>query len=325
MNNFTNQTNSTWTCPEKDLFLQAEDRFLASAVVYGLVLAVGLPLNTVSLWILLRSHGLRSPCAVLMVNLAASDMLLALSLPLRVYFYATLQWPFGVGTCTAAIMLFRVNIRTSGVFITLISVDRLVALVFPLRSRSLRTATSACKCCAVVWILVTTLSIPEIVKLHGSLNKCSVYTPCFEFQDQGSGSIALPQALFLLLLLVINIVCTVVVIVALRKRPSAGAAKVNNKMNVILIFAVNMLVFTIFFLPFTLQLLAYTEKGEEDDGKGAKIRSLICLASVNCCLDPLIYYFSLDSFWQDKGKKQTDVGTFSLSRTMERSLLAEKS
>ncbi|XP_077063925.1 lysophosphatidic acid receptor 5b [Siphateles boraxobius] len=305
--------NFTNSCIEA---LEPSNRFLVSAVVYGLVLAVSLPLNTVSLWILLRSHGLRSSCAVLMVNLAASDLLLALSLPLRVYFYATLQWPFGVGTCTAAIMLFRINIRTSSIFITLISVDRLVALVFPLRSRSLRTTACACKCCAVVWILVTILCIPEIIHLHNKLTECTIYTPCFEFRTSRKHSLtmALSQAIFLLILLVVNIVSTVVVIVALRKRPSTGAAKVNNRMNVILIFAVNMLVFMIFFMPFTLQLLIGLMDNHAD-----VLRGLICLASVNCCLDPLIYYFSLDSFWQDKGKRQTDVGTYSLSRTMERS------
>jgi len=297
--------------------LDPSNRFLVSAVVYGLVLAVGLPLNAVSLWILLRSHGLRSPCAVLMVNLAVSDLLLVLSLPLRVYFYATLKWPFGVGTCTGAILLFRINIRTSSIFITLISLDRLFALVFPLRSRSLRTTACACKCCAAVWILITILCIPEIINLHSNLKECPNKTPCFEFQVLSKGpptTSALAQAIFILILLVVNIVSTVMVIIALSKRPSAGAAKINNKMNVILIFAVNTLVFIIFFLPFTIILLINTQ-----DDVSNILRGLICLASVNCCLDPLIYYFSLDSFWQEKGKRQTDVGTYSLSRTMERS------
>ncbi|XP_058655332.1 lysophosphatidic acid receptor 5b [Onychostoma macrolepis] len=295
--------------------LEPSNRYLASAVVYGLVLAVGLPLNTLSLWILLRTHGFRSPCAVLMVNLAVSDLLLALSLPLRVYFYATLQWPFGAATCTAALMMFRVNIRTSCIFITLISVDRMIALVFPLRSRSLRTPACALKCCAVVWILITILCIPEIIRLHGALKGCP-NIPCFEVQasPESSRVIPLSQAMFLLVLLLVNIVSTVVVIIVLRKRPSAEAAKVNNKMNVILIFVINMLVFIIFFLPFTLQLLTYN-----NDDSGEVIRALVCLASVNCCLDPLIYYFSLDSFWQDKGKRQTDAGTYSLSRSMDRS------
>ncbi len=305
--------NSSNSSNNSCLTLDPSNRYLASAVVYGLVLSVGLPLNTLSLWILLRTHGFRSPCAVLMVNLAVSDLLLALSLPLRVYFYATLQWPFGPATCTAALTLFRVNIRTSCIFITLISVDRMIALVFPLRSRSLRTSACALKSCALVWILITILCIPEIMRLYGSLEGCP-NIPCFEIQASPKSSrvTAVSQAIFLLILLLVNIVSTVVVIIVLRKRPSAGAAKVNNKMNVILIFVVNMLVFIIFFLPFTLQLLTFN-----DNNRGETLRALVCLASVNCCLDPLIYYFSLDSFWQDTGTRQTDAGTYSLSRSWQ--------
>ncbi|XP_051966184.1 lysophosphatidic acid receptor 4-like [Xyrauchen texanus] len=311
---YDNLTNST--CIDDSEWKSDSFRLLVSAVVYGLVLVVGLPLNAISLWILLRRHGLRSPGAVLMINLAASDLLLALSLPLRVYFYATLNWPFGAGTCTTAILLFRINIRTSCIFITLISVDRLLALVFPLRSRSLRTSAFACKCSSLVWILITILCIPEGVNLYSALKACHHHhLPCFEFQVAAKGSriTGLGQAIFLLILLVVNIVSTVMVIVVLRKRPSGDATKVNNKMSVMLIFVVNMLVFIVFFLPFTLQLLTLNDKNN-----GEVLRAFICLASINCCLDPLIYYFSLDSFWQDKGKIQTDAASQSLSRSQDR-------
>ncbi|XP_051534896.1 lysophosphatidic acid receptor 4-like [Myxocyprinus asiaticus] len=308
-----NLTNST--CINESEWKSDSFRFLVSAVVYGLVIVVGLPLNAMSLWILLRRHGLRSPGAVLMINLAASDLLLALSLPLRVYFYATLQWPFGAGTCTTAILLFRINIRMSCIFITLISVDRLLALVFPLRSRSLRTPAFACKCSLLVWTLITILCIQECVNLYRALKECHHHMSCFEFQvvAKSSRTTALGQAIFLLILLVVNIVSTIMVIVVLRKRPNSDATKVNNKMSVMLIFVVNMLVFIVFFLPFTLQLLTLEEKND-----GEVLRAFICLASINCCLDPLIYYFSLDSFWQDKGKIQTDVASQSLSRLQDR-------
>ncbi|XP_055053252.1 lysophosphatidic acid receptor 5b [Misgurnus anguillicaudatus] len=312
-----NLTNNT--CNQ----IEWEQRFLISTIVYALVLAVGLPLNTVSLWVLLRRHGLRSSSAVLMINLAASDMLLALSLPLRVYFYATLRWPFGTAMCTAAVMLFRINIRTSCIFITLISLDRLSALVFPLRSRSLRTSGFASKCCCLVWILIILLCIQESVNYTRALNNspCGSNIFCFEVQVEGVRTVALGQATFFLILLLINIVSTVMVICALRKRPSVDAAKVNNKMSVILIFFVNMMVFIVFILPFSLQLMMVTIKNEEKEHRGGSdsLRALICLASVNCCLDPLIYYFSLDSFWQDKSKSQGDATTHSLSRSMERS------
>lgn len=307
--------NSTSNCTDQ---LHWTSRHLVSAVIYGLVLAVGLPLNAVSLWVLLRRHGLRSPSAVLMINLAVSDFLLALSLPLRVYFYATLRWPFGAGLCTAAVMLFRINIRTSSVFITLISLDRFLALVFPLRSRSLRTSSFASKCCVLVWVLLTLLCIPEIVKYQSALKTLTCGSVCFEIV-MGTNVAAIGQAVFMLLLLVVNVLCTIMVICTLRRRPSGDQTKVNQKMSVIVIFVVNMMVFVVFFMPFALQLMMLNYNTEGKRRGGNVLRALICLASINCCLDPLIYYFSLDSFWQDKGKMKGDATTYSLSRSMDRS------
>lgn len=121
--------------------------YTASAIVYGSVVALGLPLNAVSLWVLLRRHGLKSSSAVFMSHLALSDLLLVLSLPTRVYFYATGTWPLGIQACTATTMLFRNNIRSSAIFITFIGLDRLLAVVYPLRSRNFRTTTNAWKAC----------------------------------------------------------------------------------------------------------------------------------------------------------------------------------
>ncbi|KAF1393716.1 hypothetical protein PFLUV_G00018920 [Perca fluviatilis] len=87
------------------------------APVFGSVMMLGLPLNAVSLWILLRCHSLKSPSVVFMVNLAISDLLLLISLPMRVYFYAMGTWPLGNKACICFTMLFRNNIRSRAIII----------------------------------------------------------------------------------------------------------------------------------------------------------------------------------------------------------------
>ncbi|KAG7268820.1 hypothetical protein CRUP_003704 [Coryphaenoides rupestris] len=139
---------------------------VAYAAVFGCVVLLGFPLNAASLWILLRRHRLKSPSAVLMINLAWSDLLLVVSLPMRVYFYATGSWPFSEQACVWLTMLFRYNIRASIIFITFISVDRLLAVVFPLRSRHLRTTANTWKACGLVWLAIVILSIPDQCRLH---------------------------------------------------------------------------------------------------------------------------------------------------------------
>ncbi|KAK7882771.1 hypothetical protein WMY93_028945 [Mugilogobius chulae] len=269
-----------------------ESQYRTYAFVFGTVIVVGLPLNVVALWILLRRHNRKSPSAVFMINLAISDLLLAISLPWRVYFYATGTWSLGNMACNFVTMLFRNNVRSSAVFITFISVDRLLAVVFPLRSRHIRTASNAGKAAAVVWLIVIIVNIPESVKLLEGLKLINEST-CFDYDNHNTDSPPIPflQPVLILTLLVVNIVSTLLVSLTLRKRVSVSA-KVQNSVNVMLIFAMNLAMFTVFFLPISMVFLFRDSKID--------VTPLICLASVNCCFDPLLYYFSFDGFWKRK-------------------------
>ncbi|XP_067451855.1 lysophosphatidic acid receptor 4-like [Thunnus thynnus] len=267
----------------------------AYAVVFGSVMVLGLPLNAVSLWILLRRHSLKSPSAIFMVNLAISDLLLVISLPMRVYFYATGSWPLGIMACIWITMLFLNNIRSSSIFITFISLDRLLAVVYPLRSRHLRTPSNAWKSVALVWLFVLVVNIPESFNFTRSMTNEST---CFEFREPKllQSNLSYIQPVVVVTLLTVNVVSTVLVSCTLHRRLN-DSAKVNNKVNVMLIFAMNLMMFTVFFLP--VSLVVFFQSGKHF------FTLLMCLASVNCCLDPLLYYFSLDGFWKRKEDADT--------------------
>lgn len=268
----------------------------AYSAVFGSVMTLGLPLNAVSLWILLCRHKIHSPSAVFMVNLAISDLLLVVSLPPRVFFYATGNWPLGNMACIWITMLFRNNIRSSSIFITFICVDRLLAVVYPLRTRHLRTTSNACRAVAVVWIFVVVWNFPEGWFFSVFLNSCEK-CKCFEFPCPHELWLDHLQPVLVLLMLTVNIVCTIMVSATLRRHVSESA-KVNNKVNVMLIFIMNLIMFAVFFLP--VSLVAVLQRW-------ASRTALLCLASVNCCLDPLLYYFSFDGFWKRKEDVDSSV------------------
>lgn len=263
-------------------------------LVFGAVMTLGLPLNAVSLWIFVRRHSLKSPNAVYMVNLVISDLLLIISLPMRVFFYATGKWPLDNMSCIWITMLFHNNIRSSSIFITFICVDRVLAVVYPLQTRYLRTWSKAWKAALFVWLCVLLLNIPESVffsQFLKGLKECA----CFEFPcDPELGFLKYLQPVLVLTLLAVNVVSTVLVSLALHKFLS-DSARVSNKVNVMLIFIMNLIMFTVFFLPVSLAVFFPESR---------LYNKLLCLASVNCCLDPLLYYFSFDGFW----KKKEDVG-----------------
>ncbi|XP_042343151.1 lysophosphatidic acid receptor 6-like [Plectropomus leopardus] len=266
----------------------ARQPHLVYALVFGFILALGLPLNAFSLWTLLRNHSLKSPCVVFMVNLAISDLLLIISLPMRVYFYATGTWPLSRIACTCITLFFLDNIRSSTICVTFISIDRLLAVVYPLRSRHLRTISNALKAVGLSWLFVLVLNITERVALSTNSTRHNEST-CFEFPPKRS-IMAYIDSMLVFTLLAVNIVCTTLVCRTLYRNLS-DSARVNSKVNVLLLFVMNLAVFTVCFLPVSFALLIV---GKPMD------TSLTCLASVNCCLDPLLYYFSLDAFWKKK-------------------------
>uniref|UniRef100_A0A669EJN5 Lysophosphatidic acid receptor 5b n=1 Tax=Oreochromis niloticus TaxID=8128 RepID=A0A669EJN5_ORENI len=306
-----------------------EDRVYAG--VFGCIMVIGLPLNAVALWILLRRHSLKSPNAVFMVNLALSDLLVIISLPMRIYFHATREWPLSNMACQFITMLFRNNLRSSAFFITFISVDRLLAVVYPLRSRHLRTSSNAWKGAAMVWLFVLVLNVPETLDFLKNAN-----SSCFDFSPERrpglTKGIAFLYLVLIVTMLAVNIVCTVTVSWVLRRHLSDSA--INNKMNVMLIFVMNLVLFAICFLPLSIGVVTVKPTELKDLSDSAKvnnkmkvmlifvmnlvlfamflpvpigmaahakeIKPLVCLTVSNCCLDPLLYYFSFDSFWKKK-------------------------
>ncbi|XP_069546735.1 lysophosphatidic acid receptor 6-like [Brachyistius frenatus] len=262
------------------------------ALIFGSILVLGLPLNAVSLWILLRHHSLKSPNTIFLVNLAISDLLLIISLPTRVYYYATGTWPLSNMACLWATMLFRSNIRSSSMFITFISVDRLLAVVYPLRSRHLRTSSIAWKGAALVWLIVVMVNIPESVEFVRQSKKLNV-SSCFKSANSKSAlrsAVVYFQLALVVTMLAVNIACTVMVFWTLHRRVS-DSARVHNKVKVMLIFAMNLVMFTICFLPVSVRV---------PTKRTSDVLPLVCLATLNCCLDPLLYYFSFDAFWKKK-------------------------
>ncbi|CAK6965388.1 lysophosphatidic acid receptor 4-like [Scomber scombrus] len=281
---------------------------LGYAVGFGSVMVLGLPLNAVALWILLRRHSLKSPSAVFMVNLAISDLLLVISLPMRVYFYATGTWPLSFTACSWITMLFVNNIRSSSIFITFISIDRLLAVVYPLRTRYLRTTSNAWKSAVLIWIFVTVVNIPERI-IFSQRNKNESTPTCFQFDKHSLKGMVYLQPVLMFILLTINIVSTALVSWTLR-RHLTDSARINNKMNVMVIFAMNLVMFTICFVPVSIGVL----------NRKPEFLSLVWLASLNCCLDPLLYYFSLDSFW----KKKEDADSGSVQREQNLSIITSR-
>lgn len=276
---------------------------------YILIFVTGLTLNVMALWIFIRYLRLKSVVMIYMFNLAVSDLTFTLSLPLRLYYYSNHHWPFGNTLCQVSGSVFQINMYGSCLFLMCINLDRYVAIVHPLRWRHLRRPKVAKLLCLIVWVVIFTGSIPTAIvhkQNHCKVQNQTVYL-CFEsfsnnmWQNNLFPLVVLAEILGFLLPLSSVTYCSIQIFQELCQD---SQTKTLRQQKTIRLLLVNLVIFITCFVPYNTTLAVYgmikAQVLKVEQETQASVRQVLIvtmlLASMNCTLDPLIYYFSTEGF-----------------------------
>ncbi|XP_078026523.1 P2Y purinoceptor 1-like [Epinephelus lanceolatus] len=144
--------------------------------VYIIVFIVGLVANGWGLKSLVHNWQKLKIINVFILNLGLADILYLLTLPfLMVYYFMRGKWIFGDAFCKITRFCFYLNLYGSIGFLTCISVYRYLAVVHPVRVMGRLTLTRSVGISAMVWVLVSAQSVPDVfyTKTYGnSTEKC---------------------------------------------------------------------------------------------------------------------------------------------------------
>ncbi|XP_031135857.1 probable G-protein coupled receptor 174 isoform X2 [Sander lucioperca] len=279
------------------------------AVVYSVILAPGLLGNVLAIWVFKVYVRETKKAVVFMMNLAVADLLQVLSLPLRIYYYLNNTWPFGHALCMFCFYLKYVNMYASIYFLVLVSVRRCELIMRPLRYNSPRRKGDLFVC-AVGWLFVCLCCLPFPLLRNVSSTSSGPALVCFS--ELPMRPVSIPAAWALLILaelfgfiipLILVLACTCLTAGSLRE-PTAGAipdrGEKRKALRMVLSCAV---VFLVCFAPYHVTMpLDFLVKSKALSS--CTLTDLIlrchpvtlCLASLNCSLDPLMYYFTTDEF-----------------------------
>ncbi|XP_069748109.1 P2Y purinoceptor 8-like [Narcine bancroftii] len=271
--------------------------------VYLVVIIIGLPANGISLLLCFCTHP-KTSLVIFIINLAITDLLLGFFLPFQIaYHLSHSNWIFGRVLCTFVTTLFYANMYSSILTMTFISIERYVAVVYPILYNTKWKRKYAVIACLGIWVTLLLVLLPfEYSDLTFHVHELKI-TTCFDilkksmFPDQRTWGLFL-FTLFVLLFLIpftITIVCYTLVIWKLSQ--STLRTEEKKKKRAVNLAATVLLVFITCFAPSNITLLIHIIlRLVYDKGCYTAYKLTLPLSCLNSCLNPFIFCFASTHF-----------------------------
>lgn len=263
----------------------------------GGLLALGLVLNGLALWVLCWRLPRWTETRIYMANLAVADLCLLCALPFFLHFGQTSEDTL---LCQLSQAVYLLNRYMSISLIMAIAVDRYMAVRHPLRTRRLRSPGRAAAVCAALWAVVLgSLVLRWFLDVQDS-------GFCFAVRSGRNTSTTVFSLLGFYLPLAVLVFCSLQVVTALTQRPKANPGQVEATRKASRMVLANLAVFVVCFLPFHVVLTVHVALGLQTCALKTAIQITSRLSDANCCLDAICYYFMAKEF------KEASVSTTSL-------------
>ncbi|XP_051874199.1 type-1 angiotensin II receptor-like [Pristis pectinata] len=278
--------------------------FLMIPIIYTIIFVVGVLGNSMVVIVIYCYLKLTTVANVFLLNLALADLIFVITLPFwAAYTAMKYRWTFGNFLCKTSATVVLLNMNASVFLITCLSVDRYLAIVHPVKSRTRRTVVHARIACIGVWLLAGFASLPATFFRnashydHWNRTICAFDYPQ-KYQKQWIFGMALLKTLlgFLIPLLII-LVCYSLIIKSLvqtyqvrRNRPTSNEA-FKLIVAVVVSFILCWLPFQVFTFLDVLSRLEIIQNCRIPEIVDTSIPFTICMAYFNSCLNPILYGF----------------------------------
>ncbi|NXT18510.1 LPAR6 protein, partial [Syrrhaptes paradoxus] len=296
-------SNETVANASSEFSLEADFQYSLFTVIYSFVFVLGLVENVLALYLLSCRVKHTSHSYVYMINLALADTLFVCVLPFKIHYHLNWNnWIFGDVACRITGTLYYINIYLSIAFFTCICIDRYIAVLHPFTYIQIKVAHNVVVV-AVLWVVAVSVMVPLILggPLHNSGDGNT--TACFE--NFTTSSWTYRMAPYNILALVFGFVIPFSIILIsyplIAKRISRIKHSVRKR-KALSTICIILVICTLCFLPYHLTHLLHflmrvqVIQNESFTNLIYKMRKVtLALVSVNCCLNPLLYYFTSSS------------------------------
>uniref|UniRef100_A0A8C4T4Q4 Opioid receptor, delta 1b n=1 Tax=Erpetoichthys calabaricus TaxID=27687 RepID=A0A8C4T4Q4_ERPCA len=277
---------------------------ISITALYSVVCVVGLLGNILVMYGIVRYTKMKTATNIYIFNLALADALATSTLPFQSAKYLMDTWPFGELICKIVLSIDYYNMFTSIFTLTMMSVDRYIAVCHPVRALDFRTPVKAKIINVCVWILSSAIGVPIMIMAvtrvtdKGNIN-CVLKFPDPDWYWDTVTKICVFIFAFIVPVLVITI-CYGLMILRLKsvRLLSGSKEKDRNLRRITRMVLVVVAAFIICWTPIHIFVIVKTlmEIDKKNPFVIASWHLCIALGYTNSSLNPVLYAFLDENF-----------------------------
>ncbi|XP_023418380.1 C-C chemokine receptor type 8 isoform X2 [Cavia porcellus] len=267
--------------------------------IYCLVFVFGLLGNSLVILVLVVCKKLRSITDIYLLNLALSDLLFVFSLPFQAY-YQQDQWVFGTVMCKVVSGLYYIGFFSNMFFITLMSLDRYLAIVHAVYSVKVRTTRMGTGLSLAVW-LATLLATSPLLVFYQVASEDG-FLKCYSFYNHEAWKWKIFTH-FEINIVGLLVPCTIFLFCYVRILRQLQNCQNQQKTRAIMLVLIVVVASLVFWVPFNVVLfltslhsLHILDGCSTSQGLTSATHITQTISFVHCCMNPVIYAFVGEKF-----------------------------
>ncbi|XP_072545666.1 probable G-protein coupled receptor 132 [Salminus brasiliensis] len=314
-------TNGT-SSPNSSCLLPYDDDRLPLLVVYSIVLIVGLPANMVTVYLTFLQVRRQNVLGIYLLSLSVCDLMYLGTLPMwTIYINSGHRWNFGSMACKITGYIFFNNMYISIFLLCCVSLDRYVAVIYPIKSRVLRKRKRAVIVTIVIVAVVALGHMPVFTMTEGDTeNKRN--KRCFEPGQTTLTVTGFNYARFVIGFFIPLCVLVVTNHAVLTKVEESDGLRSEQKTKVRYLAVAVILFFLVCFTPYHVILLLraisyhFSEWGcDFQQTLYTSYTISLGLSTINSAMNPVLYVLASDNIRKEIYRSMSSIRSGQFFRT----------